>query len=260
MMRALAGATVALLALGAPATGRIHRAAPPSVAAAAGPDSTGVAVAVPFAVGERMDYDVKFGPLKVGSARMEVGALDTVRGHNAWHTTFTVKGGTFFYHVNDRLESWFDTGSLASLRFHQLLSEGGTDRVHRFEIYPDRVTFSEDGRAAEPSVSRPLDDASFLYYVRTVALDVGHEYSFDRYFRPDRNPVRLIVLRKERVTVPAGTFDAIVVRPIIKTRGIFSEGGQAQIWITDDSARMIVQLKSRLSFGSLNLYLRQYQR
>ena len=32
------------------------------------------------------------------------------------------------------------------------------------------------------------------------------------------------MLRKERVRVPAGTFNAIVLQPIIKTSGIFSEG------------------------------------
>jgi hypothetical protein len=61
------------------------------------------------------------------------------------------------------------------------------------------------------------------------------------------------------VKVPAGTFDAIVLQPIIKTSGIFSEGGQAEIWLTDDDKKMMLQMKSRLSFGSLNLYLRSYR-
>ena len=215
-------------------------------------------VAVPFAVGERLDYTVDFGPLTVGRASLVVGAMDTVRGIDAWHTIFTVKGGTFFYQVNDRMESWIDPQTFTSLRFHQDLREGGQHRDHSFEIFPNRKLFSEDGRAPQPSVRAPLDDASFLYFVRTVPLEIGHEYSFDRYFRPDRNPVRLIVLRRERITVPAGTFDAIVVRPIIKTRGIFSENGQAEVWLSDDSSRMMLQWKSQLSFGSLNLYLRKY--
>ena len=89
-------------------------------------------------------------------------------------------------------------------------------------------------------------------------LVVGQTYDFNRYFRPDRNPVRIRVLRKERVTVPAGTFDAIVVQPVIKTKGIFSENGHAEIWLTDDDRHIMLQLKSKLSFGSLNLYLKSY--
>jgi len=214
--------------------------------------------AVPLVAGERLDYDVRFGPIKVGRASMRVAGLDTVRGITAWHTVFTVRGGTFFYRVNDVLESWIDTTRFASLRFHQHLAEGSRDRDYLYEIFPNRRVYVQAGNEPQPSVSDPLDDASFLYFVRTVPLEVGHEYAFDRYFRPDRNPVRLIVLRRERVTVPAGTFDAIVVRPIIKTRGIFSEGGEAQIWLSDDATRMLLQLRSKLSFGSLNLYLRSY--
>ena len=105
----------------------------------------------------------------------------------------------------------------------------------------------------------PLDDGSFLYFIRTQLLEVGKEYTYDRYFDPEANPVRIRVLRKERLRVPAGEFDAIVLQPIIKTSGIFSEGGSATIWLSDDSRRMVLQLKSRLSFGSLNLYLLRYR-
>ena len=111
----------------------------------------------------------------------------------------------------------------------------------------------------KPSVTNPLDDGSFLYFIRTVPLEVGKTYEFDRYFRPDRNPVKITVLRKERIKVPAGTFDAIVIRPSIKSKGIFSENGQAEVWLSDDERHIMLQLKSKLSFGSLSLYLKSYR-
>jgi hypothetical protein len=67
------------------------------------------------------------------------------------------------------------------------------------------------------------------------------------------------VLRRERIRVPAGTFDAIVVRPTIKTTGIFSEGGRAEVWFADDSTRRMLQMTSRLSLGSLSLELRRIE-
>jgi hypothetical protein len=66
------------------------------------------------------------------------------------------------------------------------------------------------------------------------------------------------VLRRERVSVPAGTFNAIVVRPIIKTKGVF-ENGRAEVWLSDDSRRLIVQIKSKMRIGSLNLFLRSFR-
>lgn len=216
---------------------------------------------VPFGAGERMEYDVKFGAIRVGNAHMEVVALDNLRGHLAWHTAFWVQGGNFLYRVNDVYESWMDAESLSSLRFVQELEEGGKDTERRYEIYPERAVFIQTSKKPaieEASVKQPLDDGSFLYFIRTIPLVVGQTYDFDRYFRPDRNPVRIRVLRRERVQVPAGTFDAIVVQPVIKTKGIFSENGHAEIWLTDDDRHIMLQLKSKLSFGSLNLYLKSY--
>ncbi|MFN2637056.1 MAG: DUF3108 domain-containing protein [Gemmatimonadaceae bacterium] len=216
---------------------------------------------VPFGAGERLEYEVRFGAIRVGRAHMEVVALDNLRGRPAWHTAFWVQGGNFLYRVNDVYESWLDAETLSSLRFVQELEEGGKNTERRFEIYPERAVFiqtSKKDATEEKSVSHPLDDGSFLYFIRTIPLEVGQTYDFDRYFRPDRNPVRIRVLRKERVKVPAGTFDAIVVQPVIKTKGIFSENGHAEIWLSDDARHIVLQLKSRLSFGSLNLYLKSF--
>ena len=216
---------------------------------------------VPFGPGERMEYDVRFGALHVGSAHMEVVSLDNLRGRAAWHTAFWVQGGNFLYRVNDVYESWMDAETLSSLRFVQQLEEGGKDTERRFEIYPERAIFIQTSKKPpkeEKSVSQPLDDGSFLYFIRTIPLVVGQTYDFDRYFRPDRNPVRIRVVRKEQVKVPAGTFNAIVLQPVIKTKGIFSENGHAEIWVTDDERHIMLQLKSKLSFGSLNLYLKSY--
>ena len=216
---------------------------------------------VPFGAGERLEYDVKFGSIRVGSAHMEVVSLDNLRGRAVWHTAFWVQGGNFLYRVNDVYESWMDAETLSSLRFVQELEEGGKEIERRYEIYPERAIFVQTSKKPvkeEKSVTQPLDDGSFLYFIRTIPLVVGQSYSFDRYFRPDRNPVRITVLRKEKVKVPAGTFDAIVVQPMIKTKGIFSENGHAEIWLSDDDRRIMLQLKSKLSFGSLNLYLKSY--
>ncbi len=210
-------------------------------------------------VGERLDYDVKFSAVKVGSGFMEAVGYEPVRGVSALRVRFTVRGGTFFYKVNDVLESWIDTTRFVSLRHSQELSEGSRDRERRFEFFPERRTFSQDGKPEEPGIADPLDEGSFLYFVRRVPLEVGRTYEFTRYFRPDRNPVRIIVLRRETIRVPAGTFRTVVIQPIIKAKGLFSEGGKAQVWLTDDSARVMVQMKSSLPVGSLNLYLRSYR-
>ena len=207
-------------------------------------------------VGERLEYDVKFGPIKVGRASMEVMDVEEVRGRRAWHTRFQVTGGTLFFRVNDVLESWIDVETFSSLRFRQQLSEGSRDRLYEYEIYPERAVYIQNDKGERPSVSHPLDDGSFLYFLRTVPIELGATYEFERYFMPDRNPVRLEVLGRDTVEVPAGRFDALVIRPVIKAKGIFSEDGRAQIWISHDADHLLLQMTSHLKFGSLSLHLK----
>ena len=230
-------------------------------AAAQGNRSVSTAAPVPFLAGENLAYDVRFGAIKVGTARMRVIGIEEIRDRPAWHVIFTLSGGTIFYTVNDVYESWMDVTTLNSLRYVQNLDQGSRERQRQYEIFPERSVFQEVFKRNRemPSVADPLDDGSFLFFIRTVPLEVGKTYEFNRYFKPDRNPVTIRVLRRERVRVPAGAFDAIVIQPIIKTSGIFSEGGAAEIWLSDDDKRMMLQMKSRLSFGSLNLFLRSYR-
>ena len=228
--------------------------APPSAPA---PSKLALALAqLPFGDKERLEYQVKYGFLGVGSAILEVLGLDSIRGAPAVHAAFTVKGGIRFYRVNDSYESWFDPQSYSTLRAKQSIDEGSYDRQRDFEFFPERQMLSENGKPETPTVADPLDEASFLFFLRSIPLEVGQTYEFARYFRPDKNPVKVVVVRKDTVTVPAGRFATVVVRPVIKTSGIFGEGGRAEAWFTDDSSRTLVQLKSQLKFGSLNLYLR----
>ena len=229
----------------------------PAVAAPASPPPVPTRA---FGVGERLIYEVRFGPIRVGEASMEVVGIEPFRGRDAYHTRFLLRGGTAFFRVNDRYESWFDARTMESLRYAQQIDQGSYERERVFDIFPDRQTYTESGKPeAFPSVADPLDDGSFLYFLRTIPLEVGRSYEFNRYFRLDRNPVRVTVLRRERIRVPAGTFDAVVVRPTIKTTGIFSEGGRAEVWFADDSTRRMLQMRSRLSFGSLSLQLRRVE-
>jgi hypothetical protein len=110
-------------------------------------------------------------------------------------------------------------------------------------------------------VAHPLDEGSLLYFIRTIPLTVGTDTNINDYFVPDRNPVELHVTGRERISVPAGTCNAIVIRPVIHTGGLFGQGGQAQVWLSDDSNHIMLQMKSRLPIpgGQLNLYLRSYR-
>lgn len=217
---------------------------------------------VPFGPGERMDYRVSVSILgSPGKASMQVAGIDTVRGHPTYQLGFNLAGGTFFAKVDDQFRSWLDTETLIARRFEQKQREVKYRRDRVIEFYPAerRWVRSNGPGGGDMTTDEPLDEVSFIYFVRTLPLEVGETYTFDRYFKPEGNPVILRVLRRETVEVPAGTFNTIVVRPVIRTGGLFREGGEAEIYFTDDERRILVQMSSKVSIlGHIKLQLSSY--
>ncbi|MEO7962672.1 MAG: DUF3108 domain-containing protein, partial [Gemmatimonadaceae bacterium] len=218
----------------------------------------GSARANAYGVGESLVYDVKFGFLNVGTARMDVLGIETIRGRRAWHTKLEITGGIPGYRVHEVLESWIDVETQNSLRSVKESVEGSRERRYVYEIMPERGVFRENDKPEQPTVEHPLDDGAFLYFVRNQPLVVGNTYDFPRYFIPDRNPVTVIAQRTEKVDVPAGSFATVVVRPVIKARGVFSKNGRAELWLTNDARRLMVRMETHLAFGTISLRLREF--
>jgi len=219
--------------------------------------SGGDVVPRPFAVGERLTYNVRVAKVGRGRAVAEIVGVDTLRGQTVFHSIFKINGSLLFFKVDDLYESWFDPNTLVSLRYHQNIDQGSYERDRTYEIFPDRGIYLDPQKQELKTVEKPLDDGAFLYFLRTIPLEVGKTYTWDRYFKPDRNPVRVTVVRRERIRVPAGEFDAVVLQPSIKAKGIFAENARAEVWIADDDTRMMLQMKTKLPFGSVQFQLRE---
>ena len=219
-----------------------------------------VVPAVPFPVGERLVYQAKFGLFNVGTATMEVAGIDSVRGAEAVHLVFRISGGALWYHIEQKLESWVGRSDFRSRRFWNQTEEKGKAWERKFDIYPDSGFYREAGRDTTlPTVPEPLDDEAFLYWIRTVPLEIGKRYEYDRYFRPERNPVIVEVLGRERVSVAGKKWRAIVIRPRIPNGGgIFAERADARMWLSDDDRHMMLALQSNFSFGQVTMKLKEY--
>lgn len=230
-----------------------------------------------FGVGERAVYDVSVAlgavraPRPLGEARLTVEARDTVDGTPAYRASLEVEGGIpLVYRMDDRQVSWIATDPIRSLRYEERLREGSyrRDRVYRLDqeagTYTRYDRVEGEWRAVEDvtDVAMPeeaLDEVSFLYLVRTLPLEPGQSWRFERYFEEDGNPVELEVVRRERVRVPAGRFDAVVVRPTIQAGGLFGEEGRAEVWISDDDRRIVVKIESSMKAGRANFVLTDYR-
>ena len=215
-----------------------------------------------IAVGERASYQLRLAGKRVGTGSLEVLGAERLDGHTTLRARLQVAGGFLFARVNDRFESWIDPERLFSRRFVQDQQELTTRRYRDYLLAPEARTYRQvdSGEQGVLSTNEPLDDVSFLFYARTLPLHVGDVDTIPRYFKQGRDVI-LRVLRKERVTVPAGTFETIVVQPTITNAGgLFGQGGQAEVYFSDDATRTLVMLKSRVPVvGSLSLHLTEFR-
>jgi Protein of unknown function (DUF3108) len=211
----------------------------------------------PFAVGEDFRYVAKLGMLKLGEASMQVAGIDTVRGSPSFLFRFRLTGGNFLFKIDNVLESWTTVGDFKSLRFRNDNRENDRVRLSEYDIYPDSGFFRQRGKAeTQPTPAQPLDDAAIFYFVRSTALEVGQTYRFEKYFKNDKNPLLIRVLRRERMELPDGSStDCLVLNPVIDDRGMFADRAEARLWLTDDARRIPVQIRSRYSFGTVTLRL-----
>ena len=175
----------------------------------------------PWAVGETLTYSAKLGLLSLGAGTLEVAGLDTVRGTESFRFRFRLQGKTIIYSLDDVLESYVGTRDLVSRRFVQDFVENEKPSHRHFEIYPDSGFFRETGKPeAQPSPPDPLDDAAFFYFVRVTPLEVGKKYVYNRYFRKEKNPVTIEVLKREKMNLPDGrAVDCLVLHPDHRHQG-----------------------------------------
>ncbi|MBM4183044.1 MAG: DUF3108 domain-containing protein [Gemmatimonadetes bacterium] len=221
-----------------------------------------LAAPAPFGPGEHLVYGVKLGWFNVGQGHLTVEGLDWVRGNQTYRFVMGMQGGRLGFSINDRYTSWTDLHAFQSWRFIREYGGTYTSRRH-YEFYPDRDMWDrEDNDEFGPMpTDAPLDDIAFVYFLRTLPLQVGDHYSFDRYFKVEGNPVTVDVVRKDRRKTDAGTFNTIVVRPSFQSEGLFSEDGEAELHFTDDDRRILVYMKVDLPRfpGGISLHLRSIQ-
>ena len=217
-----------------------------------------------FQPGETLTYNVSWSNIiTAGTATMEVkgdtmpdgkGVLDfLVTGHS------TGLVGRF-YPVTDIALSVFDPVTMQSLSYS--LSEHYGKKERRRVVVFDHAqrtvisTLNNDPPATLDVPEGVQDALSSLYYLRTRDdLDPGKTVVID-VLDSDKNwAVEFQILGRERVKTPAGEFSTVKIRTYPKYEGVFLNKGEVFIWLTDDSRKVPVLMKSTLKVGAFVLTL-----
>lgn len=167
------------------------------------------------------------------------------------------------YRVQDRFDAYFDGKSLCSGKLIKHTEEGShrRDTVISYDYGRGKAVLEEHNlktnqqKRVENDIPGCVTDVlSGILYVASLPLQVGATYTFPLNDGSKTVTVQAHVEGKEKIKTPAGTFDTIRVGPEGDS-GILKNHGRVWIWYSDDARHLPVQMRAKLFWGMLTIYL-----
>ena len=216
---------------------------------------------LPFAPGERLTYEGRVRSGVKGKGTMWIEGPVQLRGTSTWLLHSDMEGRVGPLRATDRTASWLDPVRMTALRFTSRERHIVSKHDDAVDIFAGEKRWSAaNGTEGETAGSAPLDELSFLYYLRTLPLLADASATVTRHFDVTRNPTVFRVLRREEIEVGAGRFHAIVVEMRVRDTRRYKGEGTITIHLSDDRCRLILQLDSRVpEAGSATLKLKSYE-
>lgn len=217
-----------------------------------------------FKEGEKLTFDVKYGFVTAGVAIMSIPKIRRISGRNAYHVNFEVNSIPSFdwvFKVRDKYESYVDVEGLFPWRFEQHIREGNYSRD--FSAFFDQ----RRGRAKTSEGEYPIpknvhDIISAFYFARTVDysnMEVGNKIELKNFYKDKVFDLDVKFLGRERITVAAGTFDCVIVEPLVQEGGLFKSEGNIVIWLSDDTLKVPIKVKTKVVIGSIDAELTSFE-
>jgi hypothetical protein len=216
-----------------------------------------------FTVGERLVFDVGYSFVTAGEAMFVIDRIDTVNGRPSYWIQFSVNSLPSFswiYRVEDRYETVVDVQGLFPWRFSQRIREGKYARDFQAEF--DQINhIARTSEGIFPIPPYVQDVVSAFYYTRTVdfsGFSVGQKFTMQNFYKDSTYILSVKFLGRQQIKVKAGTFNCIIVEPLIREGGLFKSEGRVLIWMTDDERKIPVKVSTQVAIGSIEAELREY--
>ena len=243
----------------------------PKAEATPKPASSGPSISAPTVMKPRADFAFPLGQTYVygGQWRIFNAGTASLRMEKAGQENRIVAtadaAGTvaLLYHVQDRLESFFDPGSFCSRNTSRHVEEGFRrvetnitfDYAHRKAVFDQKNIKKNETKHEEHEIPNCVTDMlSAIYYVSSLPLEPGRTFSFPINDGGESVDVNLHVEAREQVKTPAGTFNTVRTQQEA-SKGLVRDKGKLWIWYTDDAAHVPVQMRARMNWGTLTFQL-----
>jgi hypothetical protein len=216
-----------------------------------------------FAVGERLVYDVGYSFITAGEAVFSIPEVQMVNGRECFQILFKVASSpalSFLYKVDDRYETIVDKKGIFPWRFTQRIREGKYANDFSAEFDQAHGTAkTNDGMYSVPAYVH--DAVSAMFYIRTLDYSKsrpGEKVFLKNFYKDSTYQLAVKFLGYQQVEVDAGTFNCIIVEPLMEEGGLFKSEGRIIIWMTNDERKIPVKVNTKVVIGSIDSELREY--
>jgi hypothetical protein len=219
-------------------------------------------LACALSIPEKLVFDLTWTGVKAGTATQEIlydnGAIKIIS------TARSANWLSAFFLVDDRIESVMASSSISvpglPKSYRMKIKEGKTRRDKEIVFdHSNRTALYIDHLSGEKKIvditEKTLDTLSSFYFIRTQQLEVGKSVFISVFDSKRLWNTEVQVLRKERIRTSLGSFDTIVVKPLMQSEGIFEKKGDMYIWLTDDKRLLPVKMKTKVAVGSITATL-----
>jgi len=202
---------------------------------------------LPFAAGERLHYSVSARKLgTIGEGVMSVDGPVDVRGTTTLVLRSEVQARVGPIKTTERSESWIDPTRMVALRYQKrtrgMFARGGEEQV---ELFPEEQRWEgRHGKGGQSPTATPLDELSFIYYLRTLPLKNDTVDTLERHYNAARNPISVRVVRRDTLNTKAGTFATIIVEMRVKDPERYGGEGVIRLHLSDDVHRYPIRIES----------------
>lgn len=203
---------------------------------------------LPFQVGEALVYRVhaqRFG--NVGEGKMWIEGPVTVRGRVTWLIRFDMNAGVGPVRARDRTSSWLDPRTMSIVRFEKEERHPLSRSKESVEIHADSGIWRDTEGPHGPLGSvLPLDELSFMYFLRTLPLARDTVFTLDRHFDADRNPTIVRIVGTDTLETPAGIFRTRVIEMEVRDPKRYQGTGIIRIHLSEADCHVPVRIESRM--------------
>jgi len=218
-----------------------------------------------FQVGEKLTFDISYGFVTAGEATMAIPGYKFVNGRKTYETHVTAASTSSFdwiFKVRDRYSTYIDVDGIFPWRFEQHVREGKYSRDFSAFFDPEEKTAETSEGKKYQTPEYVHDIVSAFYYIRTLDLTrskKGDKIQLQNFYSDKTHPLTVLVLGHQKIEVPAGTFNCVVVEPLVVEGGLFKNEGSIRIWLTDDNNHMPVKMSTKILIGSIEANLTKFE-